>query len=493
MRPRFSFPARALCFVLSCCVLWWSGCSTQVAVEPRSEDAPRGRVESITVMDLQGRESSFAEGYIDGNMFRGRDHRGERKAIPLDEISFFKIYKFDAGKTVVAILGVAALLALGVLLVAELTSCPHVYSDTGDGFVLDAEPFSGAIASAARRTDLQALEHLEPRDGTYTLLYANEVAEIEHTDQVKLWVADADSSLELVPDGQGDVLAVGDWELPSAMVTRSGTDIRSRLGASGEFFWEGEPWAETAGGDRPRDQLELRFRKPAGADSVVFLLRGNNTQWSAHMMAEFLNRFGKSARERLERLDADPEGPAKIARFMQKNGIWLEVQVRGPEGWRTCGFLREVGSTVVETQALRIPLEPGAGDTLALRLRWTPLFWNFHKVGVVYSTGAPVARLEAPLLAARDARTGDVRGALAERDGQTYRTVEGDIATLTFAAPPPPAAGLARTAFIEATGHYSLVLPDGESRKLMASMLQVIRRQGLDAYSVEKLHDSVRR
>jgi hypothetical protein len=178
---------------------------------------------------------------------------------------------------------------------------------------------------------------------------------------------------------------------------------------------------------------------------------------------------------------------------MRDNGVWLEVQVLRDGRWENAGFLREVGATVVKTQALTIPLgadaaaADAASDTLELRLRWAPLFWNLFKVGVDWTASAQgIALQEAEMLQARDAQRGDIRALLQDQDGQAYRAVQGDEATLVFREP-PPVAGRQRTLFIEATGHYELDLPDGHDRKVLASMLQVLRRQGLDSYSLERI------
>ena len=66
------------------------------------------------------------------------------------------------------------------------------------------------------------------------------------------------------------------------------------------------------------------------------------------------------------------------------------------------------------------------------------------------------------------------------------------MATLVFRAP-PPVPGRERTLLVRASGHYELVLPEGGNRKLAASMRQVLRRQGLDAYSLERIQAAASR
>jgi hypothetical protein len=487
----------ATVFFFACLLLYVSGvtsCYTTRTVSPdKFNESYSDRVKEITVVKTDGSRQVFVNGWIDGDSFYGIDGSQQVTSIPLAGISHFHLKIFSRGRTLGLTLGLlggvfaAGLIFSVVVYVTHTTiSCPHVYSYDGQDWTLDAEPYSGAIARSGEFTDYSVLDSVKPLQGTYRLKFINESNEIEHTNEVKLVVVDHDPSFEIIPDASGEPVAVSDLKPPLHAVTQSGEDIAPRIDGNGELFWEGNPSRAYADPSRPREELHLKFEKPAGAGEAKLILKGSNTLWGYRVMEDFLAKFGGGARKKLEKLDSDPEGKKKIEGFLKKNGAWIEVLVLVEGRWEPAGYFREVGSSVARTQVLRIGVPKGAGAALEVRLRWAPLFWNIMRLGVDFSEDAqPAAVREIAPVEAVDTKAGDIAGSICAEDDVYYTTRDGDEATLTFAEP-PPVEGMKRTVILKTRGYYSLLIPDGKEASLMEKMTIIMKKKGIDAYSLEE-------
>jgi hypothetical protein len=257
------------------------------------------------------------------------------------------------------------------------------------------------------------------------------------------------------------------------------------MSSDGGLFWEGDPEAGYAEGERPREELLLTFRRPPGAARARLLLSGGNTLWGMRMTEELLLRFAGLLNRRVERLEGDPAAGARIERFLRENGAWIEAQVSTRDGWATVGYIREAGFLVTSTQGLDFVLPPSPEPTLRMRLRWAPLFWNVTRLGVEFdpvAAGATLTEVEASRAEDRD--QGDIRSLLTAADGAFYRTEQGAEATLEFPSP-PPLPGRERTVLLKASGYYRIVPPPGQGSSLLASLAFALRRPQMDAYSLE--------
>lgn len=486
---------RALGFVL-CLLLCLSSCAHSYRPLPpvTSSNDVLGKATSIRVLMCTGEAHEFTGGRIIGETFRGQTAAGTTEEIPLGEISYFEIKQVDGGKSTALVLGgLAAVVLVGQGIIAATLSCPHVYAGCGSEWILDGEPYPGATARPAQAVDYELLESARPNGGQYELLLCNESDEIDYTDEIKLVVADADSALELVPDRQGGILAVRDWQLPFSLQTGDGTELRSRMTATGDLFWDGNPLSADLEGSRPRESLILSFTPPVGARIARFLLEGNNTPWSQWALGEFLGRYGPAAQERFTRLDADPAAREKIDRFMIENGARIEVQLPAGQAWETVGHIPEVGFWVARTQALEFPVPPEVGDTLTIRLQWAPTQWNILRLGMEFDpTPEQVRCQEIAPVRAWDTEIGDVTARLRSRDGHYYRAEKGAEAHLTF---PEPASvpGLRRTVFLKSSGYYQPVLRVDGGLHGLAALLELVKRQSMDSYTLDLFRRELQR
>lgn len=468
--------AAGTAFFFVCLLLYISGltsCYTSKIVAPDKFNKNYSKyIKEIIVMKTDGSRQVFVNGWIDGGSFHGIDASQEVTSIPLAVISYFKFKIFEKGKTLGLTLGLLGGLIVGGLVFSVIVyathitispiSCPHVYSYDGQGWTLDAEPYSGAIARSGEFTDYSVLDDIEPSQGAYRLMFTNESNEIEYTNEVKLLAVDHDPALEIIPDTSGEPVTVADLKPPFYAVTQGGEDITTRIDGNGELFWEGNPFKTYADPSRPREELHLKFHRPADAGEAKLVMKGSNTLWGYRIMEDFLAQFGGSARKKLDKLDSDPDGREKIEGFLKKNGAWIEVLVLSGGRWEPAGYFREVGSSVARTQVLRVKVPEDAGPDLEMKLRWAPLFWSIMRLGVDYSRDLkPAAVHEIAPAEAFDAKAGDVTDLISAEDDTYYTARNGDEATMTFTEP-APVEGMKRTIILKTTGYYNLLIPGGK-------------------------------
>src|SRR5512141_258986 len=145
-----------------------TGCST-VRQVPAVEAQPPTQEYLAGVTTLAGREVKFdREGAIVGDTVRASVHK-QPFQLPVDSVQRWWIRRSDGGKTVLAVLGVAAgvVLVAGVIAAATKESCPFVDSWDGTRYVFEAEPYGGAITRGLERDDYAVLPTLRPDRGGY--------------------------------------------------------------------------------------------------------------------------------------------------------------------------------------------------------------------------------------------------------------------------------------------------------------------------------------
>jgi hypothetical protein len=464
-------------------------CHNRQKVAPEEFDQNRSElISQITVVRHDGTEEKFINGWIDDEIFVGIDSSYAPHEIRVSEISHFVIETFSKRQTI-ALGSVLILPATALGLIFSSISCPHVYAFDGEMWTLDAEPFSGAIARNAQKTDLAVLEHIRPVEGTYRLKILNESNEIEFTDEIKLVIADHPASVEVLPGIDGKIVTVAGISPPVYAKTHTGRDLMALFGKDGSLSWEGDPGKGYADPARPREEIHLKFPKPTEGGTAKLVVRGQNTYWSFRMMDDFLSTFGSLAEKKLKSLDGNPKAREKIERFMKENGIWIEVLVKKSEEWAQAGFIPEVGPNVAKTQVLTLEVPEETGPFLEVKLRWAPLFWHILKIGMDFSRDAPgVSVIEEGPLEAADAGQGDIGALIAKADGETYRTEKGAEALVEFSVPPGPAEGMKRTVLIKATGYYHMLVSKKKKASTLEMMNIILKKKGIDAYSLEQYH-----
>ncbi len=352
------------------------------------------------------------------------------------------------------------------------TSCPLVDSFDGREWRLDAEPLGGAFYPAAERTDVARLDHLVETRGEYRLRLRNDQQEIDHVDALALRVVDHPPGTQIVPDQQGRLHVLRGEERPrtaqvlsSAQGNRPSDAVAALLSRADGQTWASDLWARDASVAADlRDGVELAFQRPGGASSAVLVARVGATALGGRLLAQVLALHGRDLGFFYASLARDPAARARFERARERE-VLPTVRVWDGSQWRSVGFLRDLPSLVQRDQAVPLDLR-GIDGALRLRIDGPRGLWSIDRAIVAFTTGEDFkeTRLAASRATREDGR--DVTDVLGSIDGRRHSLrPQRDSVTLTFAAP-PVRRGRERTVLVEATGHYSVIVPaDGEPQR----------------------------
>jgi hypothetical protein len=447
----------------------------------------------ITVYTKDGGDYTFTNAVVLGKTLIGRDEESESMEIPIGDILYVEVAtrEFKGFESALVMIGGAVLVAVvafGILL--AVASCPHVSSFDGESWVLEAEPNGGAVVKPLEYVDYNVMRRLKVSDdGTCRIRLENRLEEVDFNNELKLLAADHDPGVRIIPDVNGDLAVVSGIDRPYYAVTDGGVDLLQEMDADGRLFWDGDINKSEYDDAHPRDEIHLKFKRPAGANGGVLVFEGSSTFWSTYIMADFLSRFGSSASKRLKRLEHDPVGREKAERFMIKSGYHIEVLLRSGGEWVHAGYLRTAGTYVSKIQALRMDLPDDGGGDVEVKLSYAPYFWNVMDLGMGF-TGED-AQFEVTELApieAVDTKRGDIRDLLLARDDLYYRAERGDRAEISFSAP-PVRESLERTFILKTSGYYTFILDEEKEMPFLSKVWHAVKRQGIDGYSLEKYRE----
>ncbi|MBM3236819.1 hypothetical protein FJZ31_11060 [Candidatus Poribacteria bacterium] len=375
---------------------------------------------------------------------------GKVKEIEFSEIVFVKIKKND--KTLVlgtAAGGVAIAMFIGASTLPEACG-PFVYSFDGKEFVLDSEPYGGAILK--ERTGYAKLNYLVPVDRKYQLRMTNELNETQYTDELKLLVIEHPVGIDIVPDVTGEIHAITSPVAPVAAHELPERDILHLVKMKDDQLWGDEPFYENPYDERAnaRKELILEFPKPKNAKTARLVMNVCNTLYSTYKAREFLDHFG----------DLYPI-MGFVRSFARKGFVRFDVEVWEDGRWKNKGCIRGASPYLPRDQIAILNVSKIKGDSLKLRLNLVDGFWRINSAIVDYSEDVSIRVREIEVAEAVNQKGEDIREAMRADDDNFYVTEKGDYAKITFNEP-PPVPNMARSFILKARGYYKIHTSDLE-------------------------------
>lgn len=347
-------------------------------------------------------------------------------------------------------------------------SCPYVFAGTGDA--LFGEMLVGAVHRAAAREDSLVLTGLAPEDGGYRVRLAAVLDETEHIDTARLELIEHAADRELVRDQQGGLWLVGQQQKALAVQSAAGRDLLNALSEVDEQRVTLRDRARKLDGE-PRDWATLTFaRPPGGGDrgTAYLLVRGRNSQLVQDSYYAYLRGFGPGLPKLMRLMSHVPGYATALSRYVTAAGLSLRVDVDGPGGYQSAGFVDPVGPAGDQTIALPMVLPAGTGP-VRVRLSSLPGAWELDGVALGFDV-QPAERAaqrlptavewesvtaqatQAPM--SEPATRAQTRSRLARADGERVSIATGQALVMRFEASGTERDGRVRTPVLHVHGYY---------------------------------------
>jgi len=321
-------------------------------------------------------------------------------SIPLKHINRLDAYSLDRRATsqsrVLSIIGVTlgTALIVGTIAAAAVTashpviasssrpvSCsPKVYLLDGDKRELAGVLCSGAIFAPLERTDYLPLPGARAAAGHLSLqirmaeyeelnLHGAQLVRVEHRADRKVLI-----------DRYGKVLSYRQPKRPEKASIGDGRDVRAEIDAEdGDCYsFTNHPAGQNA------SDIELDFKKPAGARSGKLVIKARNTVWGAYIFKDFKSLYGeyyptlqqlkdRSDREKLLQCELDQDLPLKV--LVKKAGEWQLVD-----------YFFTTGNDAPREMILQMDLAGLEKEKhVQLRLQTAYQFWELDYAGMDFS------------------------------------------------------------------------------------------------------------
>jgi hypothetical protein len=359
--------------------------------------------------------------------------------------------------------GLTALVVIALIAANEMSfvssesyeSCPFIYTYDGSCYILEAEPYGGAVCRGLARTEWIPLEWLTEVDCEYRLLVSNELTETEYIDEISLIAIDHAPGIRIIPDASGRLHTVKDLLPPLSAFSKSGRSLLPELHSRDFSFWENGFKDLETNGTSLREEIILTFPKPEEAREAKLIADAWTTLEGSAIAKDFLEIRGTESAAFLE--EVDDRGPAffKLMQWHNREELYLiHLEVDTPSGWEKRSVIYGGGPFVQKEKCYRFDISDIPGDTLRVRIRPTAGFWRLNSFAVDYSKDQP---FQLHALKPFKARTWDGRMVLPpflRTDGRFHIMPQNSSPVELKFASPFIQPGLERTIILKASGWY---------------------------------------
>ena len=381
--------------------------------------------------------------------------------VPLDSVVGMENYsaKVSEGASVALTLISIPLVAFAAAgaAVAVFGSCPTFYADSAGTELLQAEGFSYAIAPLFEQRDVDRLRLTPTPDGRVVLRIRNEALETHYINQLELLEVTHRPGEAALPDQGGHPLAVGGARISATIRDRSGRDISASVGAIDQNVFTTLPkrLASVTANDLD-DHIDVAFKAPPGADSVVIMLDMRNSLLNTVLLYDhILAAPGIKSLDFLGKEINRIAGAVDLGRWYADN-MGMRVSVRDGDSYRRVARLGDSGPIAFHRLGVVVPAVRGNDDSVRVRLSFVADNWRIDEIGVAGNWRRPPTRTVS-LSRIQTADPKQVDGAaraLSDPDEDYLITMPGHAFTAEFDVGPGER-GNERTWFAVSQGYYT--------------------------------------
>jgi hypothetical protein len=272
-------------------------------------------------------------------------------------------------------------------------SCPTFYADSAGTELLQAEGFSYAIAPLFEQRDVDRLRLTPTPDGRVVLRIRNEALETHYINQLELLEVTHRPGESALPDQGGHPLAVGDGRISATIRDRSGRDISASVSAIDQKVFTTLPkrLASATANDLD-DHIDVAFKAPTGADSVVVMLYMRNSLLNTVLLYDhILAAPGIKSLDFLGKEINRIAGAVDLGRWYAAN-MGMRVSVRDGNSYRPIARLGDSGPIAFHRIGVVVPAVRSNDDSVRVRLSFVADNWRIDEIGVAASWRRPSTR-----------------------------------------------------------------------------------------------------
>jgi hypothetical protein len=334
-------------------------------------------------------------------------------------------------------------------------SCPTYYADSAGTYVLEAEGFSYSVAPLFEARDVDRLRLRAAPDGNVRIEVRNEAFETHYINHLELLEVRHAADETALPDERNRPLLVRGLAGPVSARDRLGRDLRVTLANPDGNVYRTDPHVLSRArvGDL-EDAIELTAPAPAGADSVVLVLRLRNSLLNTILFYDIM--LGDPGARSLDWVGKKLEevGPAvELAQWYQRK-MGMRIEVWDGARYREVTHLKDTGPVAWKDVALVVPVL--GRHQLRVRLSFPADNWRIDCVAIAsgFRREPPIVHPLAEVWDATERRDTSARSSLLAADGRYLETTGGQRFTAEFQAG-TVTSGVVRTFFLASQGYYT--------------------------------------
>ncbi|WP_228850587.1 hypothetical protein [Aegicerativicinus sediminis] len=379
---------------------------------------------------------------------------GTNDEINLAKLESVGIVDKNTGRSVANVfLGVlGAFAVIAIIIAATKSSCPFIYSYDGQDYVFSGELYPGNIIKNAQSPDYLRLSGIKNSDGFYKIKISNELLEVEHTDQILLWVIDHNKSTEVLLDPMGKPVYFENLVSPYA-INEDGynADISIIENLDNRYF----SFNSNNTNSKNTRELTLKFKRHSNAKNASLKLSAKNSLWLDMLFGKMNEKFGAYYPTfQKNQLDLTKD---KAEEWKNNQSIPLSVSVLENGVWKKISDIPSAGPIAFRDIGLSVNLENIKSDTVEIKLETGFMFWELDYAAMSFDANSEaIIHKIAPSLAITNIGK-DVTNSLLKADNEYHIQDEiGQSVEVSFKAPKQNP-DLERSFFVQSQGYYTYI------------------------------------
>jgi hypothetical protein len=397
----------------------------------------------------------------------------------INSVEKVQILDKNGALTTLANLTIGAVSGTGAIAVflAIACSCPHVYLNDGENWTFSNSMFTGAMNPTLERYDLKKMKDYHPEADEIQIEIRNEEQEIQMTNVLKLMAVYHQKGEEILSTSKGDLIKVtnsvdarslhsDDGPLKLQLISKKNND---------SFMFN---TIDKVGFSNLQATFDVNNKK-----NVQLIVGIKNPKWGGYVYHEFTKFFGDNY-EKWVKSNAR-KSKKQLEKNIEKAGIFLSVQVRDKNKWKTIEHLNLVGEANFEKIAISIPENYLENEELTIRLKSGFQFWEINDLQIAEKVDGTIVmeEIKAEIVGGKSKE----QSASVDSDDKDYLVHKAGEQALKIKFSGIKT-GLERTLFLKSKGYYKTI-QKMEGQTNWSQLFAIQKDGGLSRFSVEKWQD----